>query len=100
MDYTYVDREKFNRMLGVCVREQRMRLGLTHADVARTTGISAGRLHRIENGQVSLSNENLDLFKRVLRLEDETLDHMLEIARVAFIDQFLTTVYEAAGDTL
>jgi transcriptional regulator with XRE-family HTH domain len=52
--------------LGSTVRDLRIQLGLTIADVAERAGISRGMLSKIENAQTATSLETLELLARAL----------------------------------
>ena len=52
--------------LGSAVRDLRIQLGLTLADVSERAGISRGMLSKIENAQTATSLETLELISRAL----------------------------------
>jgi len=51
--------ENMYRFLGVAIREERRKQGLTIADIAERTHLSRGMLSKIETGQASMSLESL-----------------------------------------
>lgn len=48
-----------DRFLGLTIRQERLKQGLTIADVAERTALSRGMLSKIENGQASMSLASL-----------------------------------------
>lgn len=89
MDLSYVDKNKFQKLLGVYVSEQRVVRGLTLAELSRRTGISVARLKKIEGGQAQLSAQTCEVLQCALELDEKKMERLLEIARIGFVQQFM-----------
>jgi len=63
----YVERT-LEQVVGVQVRAQRHRLGLTGGTLAKAAGVSVGMLSKIENGQISASLATLQSLAQALNL--------------------------------
>lgn len=92
MGSDYLDENKFNKMLGVYIRESREAKSLSHRQLAKQTRIPIFHLRRIEEGKVKVRKMTLDLLSYYLNLDETRLDKMREIARISFVDQLLSLV--------
>jgi transcriptional regulator with XRE-family HTH domain len=92
LDLNYLDREKFQKMFGVYVREQRIQMSLSHSDLARRTGIPTPRLLRIERGDLRLRGNTIETLRDRLQLAEERIDRIWEVARIGYIDELSSAV--------
>lgn len=68
-----------DRFLGLAIRGERQKQGLTIAQVAERTGLSRGMLSKIENGQASMSLDSLAKIGSSLGISLSALFRKLEI---------------------
>lgn len=98
MGSDYLDENKFNKMLGVYIRESREAKSLSHRQLAKQTRIPIFHLRRIEEGKVKVRKMTLDLLSYYLNLDEVRLDKMREIAKISFVDQLLSLVNLGSED--
>lgn len=83
----YVNHEKYKKMIGVYIREQRERLQLTHLELSKVSNISPSRLKKIEAGEVLMRPKTFEILKQHLQLDETYIERIQEVAKMAFIDE-------------
>jgi transcriptional regulator with XRE-family HTH domain len=72
----------------LAARLKRLRLdaGLTTTELARATGISQGKISKIETGAQSVRIDHVDAWTHVCDADDKTRVHLLELAETALTE--------------
>lgn len=89
MKTSYLDDEKYKKMLGIYIKEQREQLKITHKELSKASHINSSRLKKIENGEVHIRIETLERLKTPLLLNDDHLNKIEDVAKVAFIENLV-----------
>lgn len=97
IDLAHVDRELFNKMFGVYVRETRLESGLQISQLQKATNISRRQIKMIEEGAVSPRTKTLEVLCATLNLNPEKIDRIVQVARIAFIDELTKLAWSHPG---
>ncbi len=92
MRFPYIDEDKYSAMIGVYLRERREDLELSVTTLSKSLKMRADHLRRIEAGEVLPRQETLAKLKEALKLNDEHLAKIEEVAKMAFIDNLISAI--------
>lgn len=74
------------RSLATRLKRLRLDAGLTTTELARTTGISQGKISKIETAAQSVRVDHVDSWARACHADSETRDQLLELAHGALTE--------------
>lgn len=96
MQTSYLDGDRYKKMMGVYFREQRELLHMNYSQLSKKSGIAPQRLKKIESGEIGVRATTIDKLMAPLQLKEDYLEKIKQVANIAFVHN----LYEMLSSSL